>query len=518
MKIFKIVAVSILALTVILFAALAVFVNVFAVKSFKPQIVAAADKALSRHLDFTRAGLGISWSQGICLKVSGISISEDPGFAKGDFLEIKSVSVGVDVLGYLFHRKISVTGITIDSPKATIIRKKDGSINAQTIAKPSEPVPVAAAAAPVIPAVLISSVNVVNAAVVYVDESFDPAFKLEVKDVDLTVKNISLEQAANGQFNISAGLSLTDGSVQLKELAVPVSKISAEVKIRGNDISLDKVSMSIGAGSISASGALKDYPAKQDYNADVLIKGLKLQELISPDRSPVKMEGAVAGSVKIKGGGFTPEALKTSLSGSADITATEAKLKDLNVLKTVLEKITILPGLLQTLESGLPSKYQQKLAQKDTAFADIKIPVVIGNGTITLNETTISSDDLFIFKCSGRAGFDASFEMEGSFFIPAELSGDMVSLAGQLQYLLDDQKQIYIPLKVSGNAGQMKFTVDPEYIAKKLVANQAKQQILKIFERAAGSQSSGTDSRSSDSAGTSSAGDAVNSLLGNIFK
>jgi hypothetical protein len=111
----------------------------------------------------------------------------------------------------------------------------------------------------------------------------------------------------------------------------------------------------------------------------------------------------------------------------------------------------------------------------------------------------------------------------------------MVSAVDQLQYLLNDEKQIYIPLKISGKAGAPKFNVDAEYLAKKLLENQAKQQIFKAIDRALGGSkeqpaSQGQNATQSTSATApegstqdgsskkSSTEETIGSILGTIFK
>ncbi len=97
----------------------------------------------------------------------------------------------------------------------------------------------------------------------------------------------------------------------------------------------------------------------------------------------------------------------------------------------------------------------------------------------------------------------------------------MVSGVSELQYLLNAEKQIYIPLKISGKAGEMKFKVDAQYIAQKIVANQATQQLFKAIDQAFGKKepdSTGQNPAPSDSSNQSSTEDAVKNILGNIFK
>ncbi len=605
MKIFKIALISIAGLIVLVVMAMVIFIKTFDVNRYKPQIIGEASKALARQVDFQKAYLGISLFRGIELKISNLSISEDPAFGKGEFLAVKDILVGVDVWGYILQKKISITSILIDSPKITLIRQKDSSFNVQTIAKPAEAgkeivksSPATAALA--IPAILISSIKTINGALTYIDYSFEPPLRLEALDLTSTVskvsltapfpfvvetavlsakKNIRLEGKASfdlktnevtitklkgatelsdilmnkipsafpmtkgavlpaslkgnlgltmdkliagpkGLGALAADCALANGILQFKELASPLKDMAATVKITENKISFDKVSVAIGEGLINAKGAIEDYLAKQDYSASVDIKDLKLQDLIALDKSPVKVEGLAAGKINIKGSGFSPEALKSSLSGNADLSVVKAKLKNINVLRAVLDKISVIPGLSQKIEAGLPEKFKQKLTAKDTVLADIKLPVVIENGRVIVKDMSLGADE-FLFKANGEAGLSGDYSLEGSFLIPQELSASMVAAVSQLQYLLNEENQIYIPLKVSGNAGEMKFRVDLQYIAQKLVANQAKQQLFKALDKALGTKEPAAteqNAASSDSNKKSATEEAVGNLLNSIFK
>lgn len=605
MKILKIALISIAGLIVLIVMAVVIFIKAFDVNRYKPQIIGEASKALARQVDFQKAYLGISLFRGIELKISNLSISEDPAFGKGEFLAVKDILVGVDVWGYILQKKISITSILIDSPKITLIRQKDSSFNVQTVAKPAEAgkeivksSPATAALA--IPAILISSIKTINGTLTYIDYSFEPPLRLEALDLTSTVskvsltapfpfvveaavlsakKNIRLEGKASfdlktnevtitklkgatelsdilmnkipdafpmtkgavlpaslkgnlgltmdkliagpkGLGALAADCALANGNLQFKELASPVKDMAATVKITENKISFDKVSAAIGEGLINAKGVIEDYLAKQDYSVSADIKDLKLQDLIALDKSPVKVEGIAAGKINIKGSGFSPEALKSSLSGNADLSVIKAKLKDINVLRTVLDKISVIPGLSQKIEAGLPEKFKQKLIAKDTVLSDIKLPVVIENGRAIVKDVSLGADE-FLFKANGEAGLSGDYSLEGSFLISQELSASMVAAVSQLQYLLNEENQIYIPLKVSGNAGEMKFRVDPQYIAQKLVANQAKQQLFKALDKALGTKEPAAteqNAASSDSNKKSATEEAVGNLLNSIFK
>ncbi|MFA5100541.1 MAG: AsmA family protein [Candidatus Omnitrophota bacterium] len=607
MKVFKIILISFLSLIVVLCAALVIVIKTFNVNKYKPQIIEQARTLLDREIDFDKADLGISFTRGISLNISDLAIGENPSFARGDFLRIKHLSFSVDVLGYIFQKKINVPNILIDSPRVIIIRQKSGAINAASFGKPEatgdavvqDPGP---APEPLVsPAILVSSFKIGNGAVTYVDNSFEPPVSIDVTDMSVEVNKISLTEpfafsveaavlsarkniklAGKAQIDLSANeisvsdftavtelsdlimanipaafpmtkgvvlpqslkgrvdvtldtltagpkglgalkadMTLSDGAVQFKEILSPVKDIGMHVKLTQSDIIMDKGALVIGEGRVTCSGSLRDYLAAQGYSMQADITNLKIQDLVARDKAPVQVEGIVSGPVKVNGAGFTPEALQSSLSGAADISLVKTKLKGLNVLRIVLDKISVIPGLSQTIEASLPEKFKQKLQQKDTSFSDIKMPLVIEDGRIRIKDTVIASED-FIFRGTADAGFDASYSLEGAFLFSRELSDVMAGSVSQLKYLLNGERQIYIPLKVSGMAANVTFSVDADYIGKKLLENQAKQQIFKALDKVLGtSQPHEGESQNSAPQGSgdnSAVKESVSSILDNIFK
>jgi uncharacterized protein involved in outer membrane biogenesis len=612
MKILKVLLISVFALIIVLVVAAVIFVKNFDVNRYKPQIISQAKNILNRQVDFQKANLALSLRQGISLKISNLVIAEDPAFGKDNFLQIKEVSLAVDVLAYILQKKVNVPNVLIDSPRLSLIRKKDGSLNVQTIAKPAQPEKEGAKSASIVapmvlPALLISSLRAGNATVTYIDYSFEPALRLEISDLNLSIdkisltesfpfvaeaavlsskKNIKLEGKAQidlktnaitisdlkartdlsqillekipaaiplikvevlpislkgnvdvalqqftagpkGLMALAADGSLTNASFKLNEMALPIKDAVMNVKITESKIFLKKLSANIGEGMINASGSIADYLSGQDYRIEANAQNLKIQDLITQDKSPVKAEGIAYCQLRFKGEGFTPQALSSNLSGAGTISVTEAKLKDINVLQTVLDKISVIPGLSERIQAGLPQRYKQKLTQADTVFSDIKFPVTIEKGRFVVKDTVLGADE-FLFKGGAEAGFDGNYSLEGSFLIPQELSASMVAVVPELQYLLNEEKQIYIPLKISGRAGAPKFNVDGEYIAKRILANQAKRQILKAIDKALGQteepQPSGQNATEQNATTQDSSSkkptteEIVGSILGNIFK
>lgn len=605
MKILKITAVVIVFLLVLVTIGAVIFVKTFDVNKYKPQIVAQAKSILGREFDFDKARLDISLIRGVSLELSGLSIGEDPVFGKGDFLAVKNVSISVDILGFFAGRKISVPGVSIESPVVTIIRGKDGAINAQTIVKTAASSDVKAGQPAgghqtppaALPAVAVSSFKISGGIVKYIDNTFNPPLSIEAVKLDATVTGFSLDKpfpfmvsfsllsaeqnikvtgqmrldlsanqvtvsglksatdigslsldkitaalpmlkdaplpskmsgkivinmdrliaGAKGLSDIAADVSVSDGTVEMKELSCPVKDITAAVTATASDISIWKISAGIGEGNISFTGKINGYTGAQSFDVSSDISNIKVQDLMPADKAPVQFDGVVSGPIKCSGKGFSPEALKSNLSGAGMVSVADGVLKGTNVLRTVLDKIDVVPGLSQMIEAGLPEKYQSRLDHANTVFSEIKLPVAIENGRFKVKEAVIAAQE-FVFKGSAEAGFDGAFIAEGALLIPDDLSESIASKVSQLRYLFNADKQIYIPLKISGDAVKVSFNVDKEYIAKKLIQNQVDQQIDKALDKVFG-QDPGPEGGEADGVNDQKAAakDAVSGILGNIF-
>ena len=478
MKIVKIALVSFFVLILVVIVAGIIFIKTFDVNRFKPQIVSLAGKTLNRQVDFQNAKLGLSLRHGVSLKIHNLVIADDPAFSKGNFLTVKDISLAVDVLKYCFKKEVDVPSILIDSPSVTVIRRKDGSLNVATIAQSAQgskqtaqPDPPSAALA--LPAILISSVKGTNGSVTFIDQTFEPPLRIEISKLGFSSTDMSLTKP----FPFAAEA----------EVVSPKMNINLEGKAQVNlsKIVLDKAVVSLGQGVIKATGAIDDYLVKQEYSLDAEAKNVAIQDLLSQVKLPVKAEGLASGNMKLKGRGFSPEALKSTLSGDGLVTITQLKLKDVNVLRRVLGKISLIPGLAEKVEAGLSGNFKQNLTGNDTSFSDINLPVTVENGRILVKNLTLAADE-FTFNGSGEAGFDSAYSLEGTFLIPQELSASMATQVPELQYLFDNDKQISMPLEISGRAGTLSFSLDAKYIAEKLIVKQGEQQLFKALEKAIG--------------------------------
>src|SRR5438270_3609022 len=112
-------------LGVIILAVLLVplFINV---DSFRPEIESKLSAALGRtvHIGKIQASL---FSGGA--EASNISISDDPAFNQGAFLQASSLEIGLKWLPLIFSRQLKVSSLTVKNPDILLVRNRAGKWN-----------------------------------------------------------------------------------------------------------------------------------------------------------------------------------------------------------------------------------------------------------------------------------------------------------------------------------------------------------------------------------------------------
>ncbi|MFC1592601.1 AsmA family protein [Candidatus Omnitrophota bacterium] len=319
---------------------------------------------------------------------------------------------------------------------------------------------------------------------------------LDIKEMELGTQDLS-SLAIKGE--------LTKGLIRYKQLALPLEPISSEFEITESKIEIKELLIGLDKGRIALEAQLNDYASAQDFNLQLDVQYLDLAKMLSRKGAPLRVEGFVVGSFTAEGQGFSPPNLRDYLSGEGKLEIKQGRLMDINVLKIVLSKISIIPNLVETIQSNLPERYKDKLTQKDTVITKAETSISVANAEVLLKQVEVEADG-FIFSGRGKVNFNQKFSIVGSFFIPADLAASMARSVPELEYLLEETGDIRIPLQVSGKPPEIKFSVDLEYIGKKILKKKATEEIgnalNKIFQRESPEPAPKEDSGTTDTSAT----------------
>jgi AsmA protein len=210
----------------LLMAALPYLINV---DSFRPKLESLLESSLGRevHIGYLQLSL---LAEGA--RADDISIAEDPVIGQGNFLQAKSLEVGISLGSLLFSRSLHVTSLTLNEPRLILRKSSSGQWNFSSIGGSTPGIASESAQNTSPSSFLLERLKIKNATVVLPDSQ-------TLQHIEIDLRNASFERAMS--FVVSAQTSA--GKMELRGEAGPINRTDPEqtpfhfnIESRGTDL------------------------------------------------------------------------------------------------------------------------------------------------------------------------------------------------------------------------------------------------------------------------------------------
>ncbi len=436
----KTILLSLFIFLVLIFACLFIFLKTFNGDQYLPQITQQIGQAINRHVSIAHAGLGFDFIKGVSLDLKTLTIDDNSHLSPQNFLTVDAVHLGLDLIPLLSKREIHVTNVIVTAPKVSIIRLRGGQINvptttpSSTVSTSDSPVPITSsstsAPARVLHVLLVKSIFIDHAQVSFEDQNPQLPVHIVIRDIEAKINNFSLTEP----FDLTAT-----------------------------------------AAGIEFKAHVREFLTAPQYDFQLQIKGVRVEDLLDKGPWPVVIKGQMTGQFLGSGQSFEPQTMLSNLKGEGNLALADTRIEKLNILKTILGKLNVIPGLTDQIEAALSSSIKDKLGSDTTILDKVQTKLRVADKTVFIDDARLDSK-IFSLTVQGSLGFDLAANIDVKTYLAPDLSDELIHLAKPLKGLLDDQKRLYIPGKVSGQ-GSMSYQLDMAYITKKVVIEEGSQQI-----------------------------------------
>ena len=426
-------------------ASLAVFLATFDADRYRPLLVNQLQSALGRPVQLQRMTLG--WRNGIAVQLQGFAIP-DADAGQEPVVQVDSVSAVVRLLP-LLRKEVQVSSLIITHPAIHATRDAQGRVNLLGLAVVGAP-----AAAPSRTTVgntpvsfQIASLRVERGAIHWTDAMVQPPADLRVNALDATVEHIALGRPMD--VDLTAAFGSEQQNVQVRgRLTLPGPTTSGALdalKLTVTDLSLDHL-------------------------------------LPAPSSGQPQLRGKLTASLEGTLPTLDASQVAHALSGSGTFKLVDLRVMNLNMLRSVFEKLSILPGLVQQLEARLPEHYQAKLAARDTIFSPVEFSMQVRHGAAQFEHLRVSTDTFHLIG-SGMVGVDGTVNIRSTFSIEPELSAAMIGGVRELQALSNQSGELELPVTIQGQAPQIAVLPDMHYVASKVVVTKAADLLERFLQK-----------------------------------
>lgn len=468
-------------------------------------------------------------------RVAGFTVVEDPAFGAGPFASLDSVDVGVKLMP-LLSGKVEVEEISLREPLITVIKNKNGVLNASTLGRKGVAIPEKPSRAPVpspegplkiLALLAVDRVSIVGGKVTYRDVSQAQPIEYALHDMELLLQSVHLGESPtlhvatlvqplnmpvslDGSFGplkettdlevinlqlalgktalaitgktagSQAALTVTSPAISTANLPMPLPlkkpvearNFKLAVETKGQTLALRDLSLELFGGTIAAQGSLVSGSVAPPFNGKLSLQGLQLGPAID----------AVAETpVSVSGTAGADISLKGQGFAMPDLTSTLEGGGHVAVKDGKIDGMNLLQEALSILKvAGI-----EVGEARATAFSTIETDLAIHKGVVTLSNMLMDSHD-FQASGGGTLGFDRALNMTLNLRLSEALS-QQISGSSPVARLAIKEGRLALPLLIGGTLEAPTYGLDMKGLTGK-----AQEQIQKKVQEAIGGLLKGT--------------------------
>jgi len=431
MKRFLLILAGLILLTVV---GVGIFIATFDIDRYRPRLVSEMEKALGKPVSLER--LTLSWRGGLAVELRGLAIHEGLPNAGQEPLAQVETATAVVPIAPLLRKQVHIDSITLIRPRIHVARDTEGRINliglAAAGAPAAAPSEAAASGSPV--ALQIASLSIEEGSVHWTDAMTRPSTDVWVKPVNLRITNIVPGQPMN--VELRAAIASPTPNVQLSGRLTPPSP--------GVEGSVEQLTGSI--------------------------ENLPLESVLPPPPPGAShVKGNLSLAFQGSANSLEPSRLRQSLSGSGTLKLTDAVIVDFNILREVFSRFSMIPGLVQSLESRLPPEAQKKFSARDTILQPVNVSMLVQGGALQFQDLRVRTD-VGALAGSGQISLDGYVNLPRLLLqVDPALSSAIIRSVSELQALTNEAGELEMPVIVQGPLTQLSIMPDLRYIASKVI-------------------------------------------------
>ncbi len=323
---------------------------------------------------------------------------------------------------------------------------------------------------------------------------------------------------ASGTFSMAEGAiaddnKLTSASGNLNN--IPYTGLLVVSSLAGKKLRVQELQIGAFGGTISGS-ADASLEHGGPFNAAVSMASLNLQQALESQKAKAAgiVRGLLSGRVQISGrnnGDF--EAIKPTLAGNGKAQVAQGKLIGVNIGARVFEKTQNLPVIGSLIPQSIANNHPELFKSQDTDFEQMGLTFAIQGPRITSHDLLMKTAD-YSLKGDGWFDMDKNVDMTARILLTPQLTREIIAQKKNVVYVTNNNGEIDIPLRISGQLPKPVIVPDVTEIAQRATQHAVQEQGQKALEKALGSKGVGKFLGGGSGNGSNPSSNPLNQLKG----
>jgi uncharacterized protein involved in outer membrane biogenesis len=255
--------------------------------------------------------------------------------------------------------------------------------------------------------------------------------------------------------------------------------------LAGKELNLQSLKLGAFNGAIEASGnaTIADAPQfalKLTANNVDIQSALQSQQSKSADM----IRGILDAQLQVSGKGADLDAIKPTLAGNGRAHVHDGKLVGINLATQALQKTKGLPGIGDLVSPSVVERHPELFNNPDTDIKSAGLTFQLQGPRITTHDLAVQTPD-YGMTGDGWFDMDKNINMTSHVYIAQQLSNEIIAEKKNVVYLTNKDRQIDIPMSVSGKLPKPTVMPDIALLAQRAgtmaIQQQGEKQIGKLL-------------------------------------
>jgi uncharacterized protein involved in outer membrane biogenesis len=283
--------------------------------------------------------------------------------------------------------------------------------------------------------------------------------------------------------------------------------LAVDATYGGQAVTIGSLKVAAFSGTLdgNARATLRAAPA---FNVGLNLHGIDLQQALVSQKSKAAdtVRGQLTGQVRVAGRGDTFDKIKPTLSGNGQMAVANAKLIGVNIGAQAMRKVQGVPGIDTLVTPSIVARHPGLFNSPDTNLTELGLTFVIQGPKITSHDIKAVTPD-YSALADGWFDLDKNIDMKAHLLLSQGLSRELMSEKKNVVYLANEQKQVDIPVQISGQLPKPSVQPDIQFLAQRAAGHLVQKQAGKLFDKYLGGNSK------NGSSGSNPLGGALNKLF-----
>jgi uncharacterized protein involved in outer membrane biogenesis len=284
---------------------------------------------------------------------------------------------------------------------------------------------------------------------------------------------------------VTASVTSPSGTAQ----NIAYRNLAVDATYGGQAVTISSLKVGAFKGSLDGN-ARATLGAEPVFNVGLNLRGIDLQQALLSQKSSAAntVRGQLTGQVRVAGRGDNFDKIKPTLNGNGQMSVANGKLIGVNIAAQAMRKVQGIPGIDALLTPTIVGRHPSLFNSPDTDLSQLSLTFTIQGPRITSHDIKAATPD-YSATADGWFDLNKNIDMKAHLVLSQELSREIMSQKKNVVYLANEQKEIDIPVQISGQLPKPSVQPDIQFLAQRAANHLVQKQAGKFLNRFLGKNS-----------------------------